>query len=432
MNREQFMLHVDSIAYGGKGVGRRDDGKVVFVPLVIPGEQVRVSVLREHKGYVEAHAQDILEPSPWRAAPLCPYFTECGGCDWQHIAYSHQVFLKQEIVKEQLAGKRITACNIEEPVPSSNEHGYRCHATVRCTNTAGFELGFFRKQSNTVVPVNRCLVLNRRIQDIVDQVRDMLRRDSLDALDALEFHAPAQDVLVRAFLRGTARRGVMERLYYIHQGLGSTGLSCVFLGGKGKEYILGESSCLYSMNIHGHDMTFASGLGGFIQANLEVNRKLIEEVIKKASGSRTILDLYSGSGNFGIPLSMHAERVIAVEQDELLVKTGRALARKNDSPGIRFIQEDAVQAVKRIQRDGSHFDAVALDPPREGAREVVQLLCSMDISRIIYISCNPSTLVRDLGILMQGGFSVKSVRIFDMFPQTYHIESVTVLDRSRS
>lgn len=429
MSTAQCVISIDSLSYGGSGVGRRDDGKVVFVPLVLPGERVRVSVQREHKGYIEARMEDLLESSPWRVDPLCQYFPECGGCDWQHIAYAHQISQKQKIIEEQLERKGIPVAMMEEPVHSSREIGYRCHAMVRCSLSGEFKCGFFRKQTNTIVPVEKCLILNDHSQDVIDRIRDVLGANPLFGLDSLEIHAPSDEVLVRTFLQGPAQRELLGRLHFMQRSMGLKGLSCMFQGGRGREFIFGDSSCSYEMSIRGRGIAFASSFGGFIQANLEVNRCLVEEVLDKASGSGTVLDLYSGSGNFGIPLSMYGEQVVAVEQDTMLMETGKTLARKNGCQGIRFFRDDAARAVKRLNREGKSFNTVVLDPPREGAREVARLLCHMKSDKIIYISCNPSTLARDLAELVQGGFSVKSVRIFDMFPQTYHIESITVLER---
>ena len=139
--------------------------------------------------------------------------------------------------------------------------------------------------------------------------------------------------------------------------------------------------------------------------------------------------MYSGSGNFGIPLSSHADEVLAVEQDPDLVKAGAAIARKNGCRNIRFLNEEAAITLRWLEQEGVTFDIVVLDPPREGARDVVQILSKMKIGRIVYISCNPSTLARDLAVLIQEGFRLKSIRYFDMFPQTFHIESISILER---
>lgn len=429
MNPEECIIHIDSMSYGGRGIGRRGDGKVVFVPLVIPGEKVRVSVRREHKGYIEGEAVEFLETSPWRVVPPCPYFSWCGGCDWQHILYERQVKLKDAILKEQLKGKGVEASEVGEPLPSPREIAYRCHTTLRCSHGDGFMIGFYRRKSNDLVPIDGCLILNEVCRDILERMRRTLQDDPIVGLDAVDIHAPSDEVLVRFVQRGKVGRESLERMNHIYRNLNLRGLSVVFPDSGMQEYIFGETFCSYGMSLHGRRITLAGSFGGFIQANLEVNREMVMEVLEKASGSKTILDLYGGAGNFGIPLALSAERVTAVEQDRLLVKTGIMLARKNGCRGIRFETTDAARFMRDLQRGDARFDTVVLDPPREGAREVVQSLTRIRSDRIIYISCNPSTLARDLAVLVDGGFTVKSVRLFDMFPQTYHIESVTVLER---
>jgi len=429
MTRGQFVVSIESLSYGGSGVGRRDDGKVVFVPLVVPGERVLVSVHREHRGYVEARLQELIKISPWRQEPACPYFPECGGCDWQHIVYAHQVLAKLAIAQEQIGRKGITPSHMEESVLSPMHAGYRCHAQLRCPPSDRYRFGFFRKQSNSVVPVEKCMVLNDGCMEVLERIGDFLGADPLIGLDALEIHAPSDEALLRVFLKGGAGKETLDRLHRMYRTMGLKGLSCLFQGGRGSELVLGDSSCLYHMSIHGREMTFAGSFDGFIQANIQVNGLLIEDVLDKASGAETLLDLYSGSGNFGIPQAVSGRQVIAVENNAALVETGKMLARRNSVPGIRFVRDDACRAVKRFIREKRTFDTVLLDPPREGARGVAGLLCSMKPERIIYVSCNPSTLARDLAELVQGDYSVKSLKLFDMFPQTYHIESVTVLER---
>ncbi|HWR67566.1 MAG TPA: class I SAM-dependent RNA methyltransferase [Desulfomonilia bacterium] len=430
MTLSMFTVHIDSMTYGGRGVGRRRDGKVVFVPLVVPGEIVRVSLEREHKGYIEARMEDLVEASPWRVIPACPFFHDCGGCDWQHIAYSQQVFLKHAVMMEQLEGKGVDVSMMKDPEPSPKATGYRCHTTIRCSPADGYRLGFFKRKSHALVPVESCLILNERCQYIFENILNILRKSPLVGLETLEIHAPSEEVLVRAFLQGTPGKEYLDRLGHMHRTLGLKGLSCLFSGSHNREYVFGDMFCSYELCLRERRIALASSFGSFIQANQEVNRALVTEVLAGISGARTLLDLFSGSGNFGIPLSLSVGRVMAVEKDPELVKAGRIFARKNGCTGIQFIKEDVVRALKRLTLDGLSFDAVVLDPPREGAREAVQVLVDMKIDRVVYVSCNPSTLARDLVLLVKGGFSVKSVRVFDMFPQTYHIESVTVLERN--
>ena len=418
------------MAYGGKGVGRRGDGKVVFIPMVIPGETVAAYTVKEHNSYVEADMKELFEASRFRVTAPCPYFTICGGCDWQHIIYPKQIAIKQEILRSQIQVKNPkTELCFEEPVVSSREYGYRCHAVVQCTNKAGFEVGFFRKRSHAVVPIKRCFILNERCQTVLDQMSEMLRTHPISDLCSLEIHAPQDEVLVQVIMKGRPLKSDVDFLRSVYQDVAVSGLSYFLKDDPGSRRIFGQSFCSYEIAVSDRKVSLASSFGGFIQANMEVNQELVAYTLDCATGSHRLLDLYSGSGNFGIPLSSHADEVLAVEQDPDLVKAGAAIARKNGCRNIRFLNEEAAITLRWLEQEGVTFDIVVLDPPREGARDVVWILSKMKVGRIVYISCNPSTLARDLAVLIREGFRLKSIRFFDMFPQTFHIESISVLER---
>ncbi|HQI82549.1 MAG TPA: class I SAM-dependent RNA methyltransferase [Deltaproteobacteria bacterium] len=422
-------LKIDSMAYGGRGVGRRADGKVVFVPLVIPGEFVRVSTVREHRGYVDARLDEVIEASPGRVQPGCRHFPACGGCDWQHMAYDLQVMAKDAILQEQIEAKGIVPARLEEPVASPRAMGYRCHATLRCARSGAFQAGFFSKLSHTLVPVEQCPVLNDTCNETLHQLRVFFTRHPWAGIVDLEIHAPGEGALLRLGFRRPSVKTDRERLHALHQGLGLQGLSAVFSGGRHSEYVLGGEYCCYEVLASGKILQLRSGFGAFIQANMAVNQSLVAHVCDALSGSEDILDLYSGSGNFGIPLSLCAGRVLAVEHDDLLVEAGRAAARDNGRDNLRFLREGVSKTVQRLEKQGRRFHAVVLDPPREGVRGILPGIVRLQPQKIAYISCNPSTLARDLAQLAAGGYRVVSLRLFDMFPQTFHIESVAVLER---
>lgn len=422
-------LKIDSMAYGGRGVGRRDDGKVVFVPLVIPGELVRVSMVREHRRYVEARLDEVIEASPQRIQPGCPHFPACGGCDWQHMAYELQVMVKDAILREQVEAKDVMPARVEEPAASPGAMGYRCHATLRCSLSGAFQAGFYSKQSHALVPVGQCPVLNDTCNRTLRRMREFLSGHPFPGLSAMEIHAPQDHALLRLGFHRPPKKSDMERLHALQQALGLQGVSAVFPGGRHTEYVLGAEFCSYEVHAAGRALRLRSGFGAFIQANMAVNRSLVLHVCDALSGSEDLLDLYSGSGNFSIPLSLCAARVMAVEHDDLLVKAGTAAARDNGRENLRFVREAAFTAVRRLAGQGRRFDAVVLDPPREGAREILSGILRLGPRKIAYISCNPSTLARDLALLAAGGYRVASLKLFDMFPQTFHIESVAVLEK---
>jgi len=430
MEIERFSLHIDSMAYGGRGVGRRGDGKVVFVDMAIPGETVRAFLTEDHKSYALAEPEELIEVSPHRVSPPCPLFYDCGGCDWQHIAYLQQVVFKQDILLSQVrAGCPREKPEVAEPAVSAQEYGYRTHTIVRCSHEDGFRMGFYRKKSNIVVPFDRCLVLNELIQEKLDAFGDILRTTPLKSLASLEIHAPREEVLVRAMCRGRTNKRDMESLSMAFKHLEIQGLSYLPLGERQREYTLGTNACCYELPVHDTRLVLSTGFGGFIQANSAVNEEMVSHVAELAKGSRRVLDLYCGNGNFTLALSLDAEEVMGMERDPGLVRLAKANAGANGLTNVRFSCLDVVKGLSSLSHEKHPVETVVLDPPREGAKEVVQTLAQMKPDRIIYISCNPSTLSRDLATLIQAGYTLRQVRLFDMFPQTYHIESVSYLLR---
>jgi 23S rRNA (uracil1939-C5)-methyltransferase len=430
MDAARFTLTIESMAYGGNGVGRREDGKVVFIPGVVQGEKVVAAITKEHKSYIEAEMKEILEASPNRVIPPCPHFIDCGGCDWQHIIYSEQIALKQGILNAQLRAKNPQIdLPFDNPAISSKEFGYRCHAIVQCTHKDGFETGFFRKQSNTITPFDQCLMLNERCQTVLNQLREMFKDHLMAGLKAIEIHAPMDEVIVRAFVKGALSSDDLDFLRRVYNAASLSGLSIYSMDKLWHEHVFGKRFCFYDIMVHDRKVVLAGSFGGFIQANMFVNQKLVEYVHDSISGSKKLIDLYSGSGNFGIPLSFKADEVLAVEMDEGLVKAGADIARRNGCRNIRFINEKAARTLKWLEKEGIPIDTAVLDPPREGARDIVHILPRMKMNKVVYVSCNPSTLARDLAILVQEGFRLTNVRFFDMFPQTFHIESVSILNR---
>lgn len=430
MNPDTFTVTINSLSYGGRGVGRREDGKVVFVPSVIPGESVLVKVDKEYSSYCTADVMEILEKSPKRIEPKCPLFSVCGGCDWQHIAYSDQVYWKDAILYEEIK-KALPQDEFirQQSVPSRMDFGYRGHAILQCAYQPDFSMGFFMKRSNRVVEFDECPVLNPGTQRIIGGLKRILRENPLPGLSSIEIHAPQEESILLGRLDRTDPKMVLKVMEKIFKELDISGLSFAMLGPKRSDFVLGQKFCRYSLDIHGKKVHLSSGFGGFIQANDQVNTDLIEYVSYLASGSEYVLDLYSGAGNFSIPLSRVSSRVVGIEQSHKLVAQANVSAKKNRALNVKFMAMDAARAVESARDEQVAIDTVVLDPPREGAKDVARILPDLKARRIIYISCNPSTLARDLKPLVQSGYAVKNVKLFDMFPQTYHIESVTYLER---
>jgi len=422
-----LVIQIDSIAFGGRGVGKREDGKVIFAAGAIPGETILAEVSREYKHYLLAETKEVLVPSPDRIRPVCSLFSQCGGCDWQHIAYRRQVDFKQNILIRQLMHK----CSLdetlkEEPVLSPAEFGYRCHAILRCSSEEGFSMGFYQKATNTIVPLEHCPVLNEKMNFVLASIQRIIRRKPIPGICSLELHA-LEDALVRVMMRRKPAKKDLLSFQEIFQESGLGGLSCC--NALESEHIWGADSLHYQYKIKDRQVTMATGFGGFLQINAPVNELMVNYVIDLANGSKNILDLYCGNGNLSIPLASGARKVLGVEKDPDLVRLGTINAGLNHVSNVAFLAMDSEKAVRFLSGKHEIFDTIVVDPPREGARNVVGALVGLKPERIIYVSCDPSTLSRDLSILAQSGFRLKSIRLFDMFPQTYHLESVSCLER---
>jgi len=430
MDTDEFTITIDSLSYGGRGVGRREDGKVVFVPMVLPTEIVQVRVEKEHASYCVANASALIKASPHRVAPECPYFTLCGGCDWQHLSYPEQLTWKAVILRDEIAKHlHLPMPGHVEAVPSPLTYGYRGHASLQCGNDPEFALGFFQKGTRTIIDLVECPVLRPRVREIITGVREILRTNPIPGLHSIEIHSPQDESILQLKCRGNIHQSALMTMELMYRELDITGLSLVVFGSRRSDHVLGQRFCRYSLPLTGREVHLSCSFGDFIQANMQANTALVEHVMSLAEGSEKILDLYSGSGNFSIPLSFVASEVVAIERSSRLASLGRVGAKKNHAGNVKFLALEALKAVTSIRDESVGFDAVVLDPPRQGAKEVVKVLPELHASRIIYISCNPSTLARDLAVLCGAGFALKQVKLFDMFPQTYHVESVAYLER---
>ncbi len=433
MEYNTFVLRIESLSYGGRGVGRRSDGKVVFVPTVIPGETVLVSVVKEHPKFVNARMVDVLDPSPLRQAPRCKTFDQCGGCDWQHMPYEYQIKWKQDILLSEIMkiGK-IEPEEVQPAVESLYTYAYRRVARLQCAYINGQPvIGFFMKGSHRIVDFLECPVLSGPLQAASTGLRHVLERYPLPYVVSFDMQAPSKDVLISTRLR--AARWTMEsekKMYKIFMDLEMVpGMSFTVVGEKRRDYVFGQRYLGYSVDVKGKRLEMVTGFGSFMQANQHVNASMTDHVVSMAEGSKDILDLYCGGGNFSVPLASLGARVTAIDRNARLIAQGKRSARLNNLPNTRFICMDSLRAVRQMVSESMTFNTVILDPPREGARDVSKFIPSLGADKIIYVSCNPTTLGRDLAAIVSQGYSFKGLRLFDMFPHAYHIESVAFLQR---
>lgn len=433
------LIAIERMCYGGAGFGRID-GKACFVPLTAPGDRVRVRVVKEKKSFVEARIEELVEPSPLRCPPLCPAFGDCGGCDWQHLPYPEQLEQKREIFADTLSRIGKVPREVVLPVaPSPDAFGYRSRVQVKVAIRGGkLAMGFFRTGSHEVVDIPAgcplaAPALNRMMSELRCVVASLPQPELITQVEL----ACGEDGEGIAIVNSRARdaKAIAERLASLRGDLPSVSGAFVRCGEGELPQGFGIDFLTYRIPAGiapgSRELRLRFGRGGFSQVNYRQNLELVRTVLawSNLSGSERVLDLYCGNGNFSLPVAAHAGEVLGVEGYQPSIADAAANADANGVTNTSFQTCDAALAVRRLVKRKERFDLVLLDPPRAGAEAAAEIAL-LAPERIIYVSCDPSTLARDLAQLGEKGYRVARAKPVDMFPQTYHLESVTELVRT--
>jgi len=389
---EQAIVRIDALAAGGDAVGRAPDGRVVFVPLAAPGDRVSVRICQERARFLRGRVEKLLEPGGARSDPLCPVFGRCGGCAWQHVRYEAQREAKSRILGDALA--RIGGFEPGGPIPvvaSPSRYAYRGRTRVRVE--AG-RVGYRRRGSHALCPVSSCPVLvpelDARLRGLVAQPP---RRDG-------EWELAFGSGRARAV---PARRGEKG-------GLAPQGAERLFL------------------EVGGERIGFSPGV--FAQTNALLLETLVERVAASAGSGALALELFAGAGFLTLWLARRFGRVVALEASAAAVRDLRANLRGADLGNVEVHE-------RRVELSAALFrrlapDVVVLDPPRVGLPSgAVAALADVGARRIVYLSCDPATLARDLAGFRARGYRLRRVEGFDLFPQTPHVEALAVLEAER-
>ena len=387
---ELVTVRLEDIAFEGGALGR-DGSRTIFAEYGIPGETVSIEVLRSRAGVAMGRVVEVLEPSPDRVEPLCPYFGVCGGCQWQHIAYSRQLAFKEHIVREQL--RRIggfTNPPVAPMLAADNPWAYRNH--LRFTAKRRGEVGFVQRGSHRFLRIDRCLIADDRVND---------------ALPLLQGKCGNMHQI-------TFRVGVNTSEMFVHPDLTAVDPS------------IESGQRFYHEEILGRRFRISGA--SFFQTNTLQADRLVELVRDRLDPAQheTLVDAYAGVGTFAVILAPLVRRVVAIEESAAAVDD--AMVNIASSPNIQYYKDKVEDVLPQISQQ---VDALILDPPRQGCHaKALDTVIKIAPSRIAYVSCDPSTLARDLRILAEGGYELKEVTPIDMFPQTYHIECVATLRRS--
>lgn len=413
-------ITIRALAHGGAGVGAaaEEDGPTWFVPGTLPGEDVLVTLQHDGKRFRRGRLLDVVNASPDRVVPPCPYVERCGGCDWQHVRPGAQGLHKRSIVADQL--RKIVDPERVRLAFTGPEQAYRRRVRVHYAQTeTGFHLGFLAEGTHELVDIPVCLVLDPPLRRALDRLRSV--SDALPKSGQVFAVSDGQGVVlglpgVRPSPEEDARWGAL---------LGDPVVGIEFRGGR-QRHALGTSSLL--LDGGGAWPPLRTGPFDFAQAQSVGSLALVREVSKAARAEgRRVLELYAGNGNFTRALARTAARVWASDSDRDAMDALRGLAKANDLP-INAKRQNAPRLLGKLAGASIQYDVVVLDPPRAGVGvEAMRDACRVAQERIVYVSCDPATLARDLTAAKEQGFSVHDVAVLDLMPMTSNVEIVCTL-----
>jgi 23S rRNA (uracil1939-C5)-methyltransferase len=436
--KSPLQLTIEKLVYGGDGLARlpadeHGRGKAVFLPFVLPDEIVEATLIEEKPGFARARVEHILQPSAQRIEPRCPYFKRCGGCHYQHTSYEHQLEIKAAILTENL--RRIAKLELDREliVHPSLPWNYRNRSRLKIQAELEFALGYFKFNSHELQPVEECPISSPLINQAIAELWQLGRAGQITAgVQEIEFFADAEDqqLLITLYCTPELSRSTTNELaQHIQQGVPQAAGVVVFHDSAESQKrktadperiaVAGASDLTYKTQ----HAAYRVSAGAFFQVNHHLTQDLVHLVTGNIEGEAA-LDLYAGVGLFSVPLAHRFAQVIAVESSQI----SHADLLHNSPANVKAVRATAEEYLREATKLRANLAVV--DPPRTGLGErVIRDLVRLGAPRIAYLSCDPATLARDLALLLRGGYRVEEARLIDLFPQTYHLESLFHLAR---
>ena len=443
--KEVFTAKTHALSHEGRGIASMD-GKTVFIDGALNNETVTFTVKyakgkrrqKKHKRYDEGQVEAILEPSSDRVSPPCIHFMQCGGCSLQHMHANAQVDFKQQVVLEQLRHfGGVEAASLLMPPIVAKTLGYRRRARLGVKYVAkkgSVLVGFREKQNHFIADLSSCSILHPDIGLLIPELKILLSGlDAFKLIPQIEVAVgDTEKALVFRNLQALSDKdrellrefGRLHNLVIFLQPAGPTSIEALWPA---------EHSGLLSYRLDPFNIDIQFGPLDFTQVNAEINQQMVARVLEHLALTKedTVLDLFCGLGNFTLPMARFAKTVTGIEGCAEMVKRGFANADNNDIKNVDFFAHNLQdsQTLSEAPWLNKAYDKILLDPPRSGALELIPFLSKLNASKIVYISCNPATLARDLGELLKSDWELESIGILDMFPHTTHVETMAVLKK---
>ena len=427
-----YELEIESLSHEGRGIAHLDE-KVIFVSGALPGETVIADRTFSRAKFEEADVKEVLKPADNRITPKCEVFGLCGGCSFQHLSSEDQIEAKGKWLKDAFLGQaKVEPEQWLEPLQVQS-WGYRRKARlgVRYVAKKGKVLvGFREKKSGFITNMSRCEVLHPSLGDNLEVLADAIEKLSIKSQVPQIEVAVAENntVLILRHLEPLTEQDEQILLDCANE------LDITFYtqsGGADTVKPLDKPAVLtYSHPDHNIEMEFLPT--DFTQVNFKLNQKMINLAIDmlELNDNDEVIDLFCGLGNFTLPMAKHAKHVVGVEGDLGLIERAKYNAEKNGISNASFYKADLFKEVEGFEWfRGKTYNKALIDPARSGAIEIVELLPKLGVERLVYVSCNPSTLARDTEKLIELGYKLETAGVMDMFPQTAHVESIALFTK---
>jgi 23S rRNA (uracil1939-C5)-methyltransferase len=396
----------------------------VFVPFVLPDEVVAVEPREKKKKFIRGNLKEIVTPSPHRAEPPCSHFTRCGGCHYQHIPYEAQLEFKAAILRETL--HRIGRVEWNGPIQThaSPPLGYRNRAQWKIRRVgAALRIGYFQAGTTALCAVEQCPILAPRLEEVLGALAKMLEHGALpETLREVEAFANDNGRVLLNVSLAEFPPDPAALASALRESLLGTDTVLLHETARDRFELYGPGHVPYRVGAHEYRVGHLS----FFQANRFLLEELVQTVVGDAHG-KLALDLYCGVGFFTVALAKRFQQVVAVESNA--AATRDLEANLGGSAGVRVVQREATEAIAKFSEQP---DLIVLDPPRTGVEKgAFEKVLAVGASEVRYLSCDPATLARDLSAMQRHDYTLEQVHLFDLFPQTYHIETLALLRRSR-
>lgn len=407
--KQPILVEVTAPVYGGECIGRLPDGRAVFIPYALPGELARVELVEEKRGFARARLLEVVRPAAERIAPRCAHYGVCGGCHYQHTDYATQLKIKGKVVRDQLERiGGITNPPVAEVVPSPAAWNYR--NTVQFHITPDGKIGYQGWGTHRVVPISECHLP----EDALNQIWPQLDLEPLPGIERIDLRLGAEDEALLALESSDLTAPEFSVDFP---------LSAVHLGPAGKLILAGDDYLLMKIN----ERVFKVSAESFFQVNTAQAEAMVNHVLDvlQLDENKTVLDVYCGVGLFSAFIAPRVKRCIGVELSE----------SAGDDYAVNLDEFDNVElyvgaAEEILPGLNVQPDIAVVDPPRAGMeRAALDALIHLQPQTIVYVSCDPPTLARDVKRLVAAGYHLEQVTPFDLFPQTYHVETITLLKK---